>query len=67
MWLLEHKQRHCRAVQGGAGKHRGESEAYHTGREYPGIHVQLGYVFAGILKQWRFVTCDFASLLGLLS
>ena len=40
---------------------------YHTGSEYPGIHVQLRYVFAGILKQRRFVTCDFASLLGVLS
>ena len=43
------------------------SVLYHTGSEYPGIHVQLRYVFAGILKQRRFVTCDFASLLGVLS
>ena len=40
---------------------------YHTVSEYPGIHVQLGCVFAGNLKQRRFVACDFGSLLGLLS
>ena len=40
---------------------------YHTGREYCGIHVQLGDVFAGILKRLRFVACDLAILLGVLS
>ena len=45
----------------------GIGRTYHTGREYCGIHVQLGYVFAGILKRLRFVACDLAILLGVLS